>query len=204
MPIQSGYHSRGYLPHLKVEGADYFVTFRLADSLPRELILRLIAQRDDLLRCAAHERPDHHDHVRSELFAWYAAEVDSLLDQHTGAAWLRDPQIAQLTSIALSHFDGERYTLHAWCVMPNHVHAVVRPLGAHTLDTILQNWKSYTAHEANRILGRTGAFWQTESYDHWIRDAADFSHCVRYTEDNPMKAKLCAAPTDWPWSSAAK
>ena len=202
-PIHEGIRSRGYLPHIKVAGAAYFVTFRLADSLPREVMLRLKEQRDDLLRRAVEAHQDQAT-TRRELHAWYAAEVDSILDQHTGAAWLREPRIANLVATALRHFENDRYTLHAWCVMPNHVHVVVRPLGAHTLDSILQSWKSYTAHEANKMLHRDGPFWQPESYDHWIRDDADLHHCCRYTEENPLKAKLCGTPNDWRWSSARK
>ncbi len=205
MPIHYGYHHRGYLPHLKVSGAAYFVTFRLADSLPRDVVLRLKERREDLLRRAAEEDPNDLTQARRELFAWYAAEVDTTLDQHHGAAWLRQPVVAQLVFAALRHFDGSRYTLHAACVMPNHVHAVLRPLGTHALESILHSWKSFTAPKANRILGRVGhPFWQHESYDHWIRDDADFAHCVRYTEENPVKARLCARSADWPWSSAKK
>ena len=205
MSIHYGYHHRGYLPHLKISGVAYFVTFRLTDSLPREVVVRLKERREHLLRRAAHDHPDDHEHFRRELFKWYAAEVDGALDQHTGAAWLRQPLIADLVANALRHFDGTRYTLHTWCVMPNHVHAVVRPLGAHALDAILHSWKSFTATAANRKLGRVGRrFWQHESYDHWIRDDADFAHCVRYTEENPVKARLCGSVEDWPWSSAAK
>jgi REP element-mobilizing transposase RayT len=205
MPLESGYHHRGYLPHIKVAGAAYFVTFRLADSLPRETILRLKAHREDLLRRAAQNRPDDEGRVRRELFAWYAAEVDSVLDQHIGACCLREPQIAALVTTALGHFDGERYRLHAWCVMPNHVHAVVRPIDPHALDKILHSWKSYTAIQANRLLHCTGqSFWQHESYDHWIRDEADLLHCIRYTEENPVGAQLCRRAEDWSWSSAKK
>jgi REP element-mobilizing transposase RayT len=205
MPIRSGYHSRGYLPHLKIEGAAYFVTFRLADSLPREVVIRLKEQREDLLHRAAQKEPAEVESHRKQLFAWHAAEVDSALDQHTGAAWLRDSRIAELVSGALHYFDGERYHLHAWCVMPNHIHAVVRPIGAHALDAILHSWKSFTATEANRTLHRTGQpFWQRESFDHWIRDDVDSAHCCHYTEENPVKAGLCVTAAQWPWSSAAR
>ena len=205
MPIHDGYHHRGYLPHIKISGAAYFVTFRLADSLPREVILRLKEQRENLLHQAAQRSIEDQDHLRRELFAWYAAEVDSVLDQHIGAAWLQEPRVAELVFGALRHFDNTRYTLHAACVMPNHVHVVVRPLGTHTLDSILHSWKSYTATQGNRLLNRVGhSFWQHESYDHWIRDDTDFAHCVRYTEDNPVKARLCTNPRGWPWSSAGR
>lgn len=203
MPIESGYHSRGYLPHIKVSGAAYFVTFRLADSLPRDVVVRLKERRDDLLARIAHEKSTDAERRRRESFARYASEVDAVLDQHTGASWLRDAQIAVLVSRAVMHFNEERYRLHAWCVMPNHVHAVVRPVGRHTLDSILHSWKSYTATAANKTLQRIGKpFWQHETYDHWIRDDADLAHCVRYTEQNPVKAGLCERPEAWPWSSA--
>jgi REP element-mobilizing transposase RayT len=205
MPIHDGYHHRGYLPHLKVARAAYFVTFRLADSLPRDAVLRLKEQRDDLLQRAAREKPDDHEHTRRALFVWYAAEVDAVLDQHSGASWLRQPRVAELVAGALRHFEGERYVLHAWCVMPNHVHVVVRPHLGHALDTILHSWKFYTGNEANKLIGRPGEnFWQAESYDHWIRDEEDFAHCCRYTEENPVKAGLVACAADWPWSSATK
>lgn len=199
MPIQNGYHHRGYLPHLKVTGAAYFVTFRLADSLPRAVLLGLREQRDDLLRRAVAGSTEG---FRSRVFAQYAAEVDSALDRHSGEAWLRDPRIASVAASALGYFEAQRYRLQAWCVMPNHIHAVVRPLDPYALDEILQAWKSYTAHAANQLLGRSGPFWQRESYDHWIRDESDLAHCVCYTEDNPVKAGLCTAPSEWPWSSA--
>ena len=192
------------MPPIKVDGAAYFITFRLADSLPREAVLLLKEQRADLLRRAADAKQDQ-TVTQQQLHAWYAAEVDSVLDQHTGEAWLRDSRIADIVVGAIRHFEGTRYATYAWCVMPNHVHAVLRPMGAHSLEEILHSWKSFTALEANRRLARTGKpFWQHESYDHWIRDDLDLAHCCRYTEENPVKANLCASADAWPWGSAAK
>lgn len=203
--MRNGFHSRGYLPHLKVEGAAYFVTFRLADSLPRETVLRLKERRADLVHRTNLETSSDQNDIRSRLLAWYSAEVDSALDRHCGAAWLRRPEIAAIVATALRHFEADRYALHAWCIMPNHVHAVVQPHAANTLESILHSWKSYTANRANQSLGKTGeSFWQTESYDHWIRDGMDFAHCCRYTEDNPVAAGLVAQAADWHWSSAAQ
>ena len=79
--------------------------------------------------------------------------------------------------------------------MPNHVHVVFRPIGNHQLAAILHSWKSYTANAANRILKRTGSFWQREYYDHLIRNEEDFLRIVRYVMNNPVKAGL----RDWPW-----
>jgi REP element-mobilizing transposase RayT len=95
----------------------------------------------------------------------------------------------------LLHYDRVRYLLLAWCVMPNHVHVVFRPMENHTLAQIVQTWKSYSAHKANRLLGRSGEFWQREYYDHLVRDEADLHRIVRYVLENPRKAKLA----DWPW-----
>ena len=78
---------------------------------------------------------------------------------------------------------------------PNFKHAVVQPLGAHTLAAILKSWKGFTGGDAKRRLMRTGVFWQAEYYDHLIRDTSDFAHSVRYVLENPSRAGLL----DWPW-----
>ncbi len=203
MPVMSGYHSRGYLPHLKVEGASYFVTFRLADSLPREAIAALGERSSDLGRRARTQDRERDAGNRREAMARQAFEIDAILNGHAGAAWMRDRRVADVVAESLRFFDGDRYTLHAWCVMPNHVHSVLQPLGEHTLGSILHTWKSFSSHKANRILAREGrTFWQHESYDHWIRDRQDLAFCCDYTEGNPVKAGLCRRPEDWPWSSA--
>lgn len=195
MPTFSGLHSRGYLPHLKVEGGTYFVTFRLADSLPQDALERLTAWRVDQLRRLASGQSH-------ELDARFSAELDAQLDRGGGACWLNDARVAGQVAESLRHFDGARYRLHAWVIMPNHVHALVQPLPGHALEQILHGWKSFTAHRANETLGRAGSFWQPESYDHWVRNETELEHYRRYTEQNPVKARLCGQPHDWPWSSA--
>jgi REP element-mobilizing transposase RayT len=191
------------LPHIKKEGAAYFVTFRLADSLPALEVDRLVRERAALLADAlAHKRPLTW-HEEQQLWAWYSEKVERLLDAGQGDCWLRRADIAGLVANALKFFDGERYELRSWVVMPNHVHAVVWPRPGHTLGKILHSWKSFTATQANRLLQREHQpFWQTESYDHWIRDDDERVRLVVYVEANPVKARLCARPEDWPWSSA--
>lgn len=125
----------------------------------------------------------------------HSERVETYLDAGHGACWLRQPGIAQLVADAVRFFDGQRYQLHAWCVMPNHVHVILAPAAGHTLASVLHSWKSFTAKAANRQLGRTGAFWQEEYYDHLIRNADDYAHAVRYLTENPVKAGL----PDWPW-----
>ncbi len=120
----------------------------------------------------------------------------------SGSCLLKDPQLADLVQQSLIHFEGERYFLSAWCVMPNHVHVVVSPLGRHLISKILHSWKSYTAHEINRRLEGSGPVWERESFDHIIRTADHLSRFISYIENNPVAAGFCATPQDWPFSSA--
>jgi len=123
-------------------------------------------------------------------------------DAGHGACWLRDERIAALVENALLHFDGQRYRLIAWCVMPNHVHGLIETLDAWPLASILHSWKSYTAHIANEILRRSGDFWFREYYDRFIRDERHFRSAVTYIERNPVKARFVRLPEEWRWSSA--
>src|ERR1035437_7720773 len=113
MPISTGFHSRGYLPHLKVEGATYFVTFRLADSLPREVLARLKSQRDDQLRRSDQLSVENGNQSQRQRLEWYASEIDALLDRSTGESWLRRAPIATLVVEALTHFLSTHYELAA-------------------------------------------------------------------------------------------
>ena len=200
--LTAGFHSRDHLPHLKREGGSYFVTFRLTGTLPAEVLLQLKQERETILaQSLAAKRPLTWAE-QEELFRWYASRVDAYLDAGHGECWLRQPELAQLVADALRFHAGQRFDLLAWVVMPNHVHVVVRPLGGFTLSQITKSWKGFTAHEANGKLGRTGEFWQGESYDHLIRDDEDMHRCCHYTTMNPVNARLCAQPEDWRWSSA--
>src|SRR6266487_4160778 len=158
--------SRGSLPHWEVDEGLYSVTFRLADSLPKEAYQRIRdearAFQNALTQCkpTAVER----DKIRRFLFA----RIDEQLDAGFGSCWMKRSEIAKLVADALKFFDGHRYDLLAWCVMPNHVHAVVQTKAGETLDGICGSWKSYTAREANRILCREGRFWQREYFDRLI------------------------------------
>lgn len=115
---------------------------------------------------------------------------------------MNDPRIASTVQNALLFFDGRRYRLHAWVVMPNHVHALLTPLAGWELGQILHFWKSFTANECNKLLGRHGKFWQKESFDRYVRDERHYHNAVAYIERNPVKAGLCEKPEDWRWSSA--
>jgi len=139
---------------------------------------------------------------QEQLFVWYCDKVDAYLDAGHGECFLKRPAVAELVAGALKFFDGDRYELRAWVVMPNHVHVVVWPKPPWTLSQVLHSWKSFTSTKANQILQRTGQpFWQQESFDHLIRNDEDMARCSAYTVNNPVKAGLCARPEDWPWSS---
>ena len=193
--IAHSIRSRGYLPHWESDHATYFVTFRLADSLPRELLDRLRHERDafDRAEQAGTQVPADRDRARKLRVILQKAE--QCLDDGLGQCYLRDPRIAKIVADSIRHFNAQRYRLRAWCVMPNHVHVIFSPLQEHTLEAILHTWKSYSALEANKLLGRTGRFWQREYFDHLVRHEASLLKITRYVRDNPQKAGL----VNWPW-----
>jgi REP element-mobilizing transposase RayT len=190
---------RGRLPHWESAHACYFVAFRLADSLPASVLRQIELERIDIVHTAEAMKRELSADERRRMTALTGERIEEYLDVATGSCFLRKRAVAEKMVHALQHFDGARYRLFAWCVMPNHVHVVFQPLADHTLAEIVHGWKSYTAKEANRLLQRTGVFWQREYYDHLVRDGADFRRVVRYVLENPEKAGLL----DWPWVSAA-
>jgi len=201
--LLDGYHTRNQLPHRKRQGGTYFVSFRLAGTLPHTLIAELKRERELIVENAERAQRPLSWTERRRLFEWYSERVDSWLDACHGECWLRRKEIADLVAGAVQFFEGCRYDLLAWVVMPNHVHVVVQPLGEHSLSAILHSWKSFTANRANDLLKRSGKpFWQVEAYDHLIRDEEDLNRCRAYTEFNPVKAGLCEYPEQWQWSSA--
>jgi len=182
-----------FLPHWTLEGAIYHVIFRLRDSLPREVLERFEEEKKQLQRQAAGKRLSKEEARRLNYLV--SDRVEQYLDAGHGECLMKNPRIADLVQGALTHFDGERYHLHAWAVMPNHVHAVVQPLPGFPLEKITHSWKSFTAHETNKLLGREGEVWMKESYDHMIRNEAAYHAVVRYVLENPAKGKL----ENWKW-----
>lgn len=177
---QKGWHSRGYLPHFDAVGVVQAVTFRLGDSLPEHVVHMLKEQGKDGLRRRT------------------AAE----LDRGYGSCALKHDGAAALVEQALFHFDGGRYRLLAWVVMPNHVHVVVETLQGWQLGGIVKSWKAFSAAGINRLLGRRGTLWQPDYFDRRIRGDHHLAAAVRYVEDNPVTAGLVARPEEWPYSSA--
>jgi len=159
------------LPHWHQPGATYFVTFRLADSLPAEVRERL----EEMRRLND-----------SEAFAW----IERHLDAGHGSCLLQNPGHATTVASTLRHFDGRRYLLGAFVIMPNHVHALVTPTHPDTLTTILHSWKSYSANQLQRRAGITGRVWQEESFDRLVRDEGELVKFHGYIAGNPSAANL--------------
>jgi REP element-mobilizing transposase RayT len=183
-----GWYSRGYLPHWDHPGMIQSLNFRLAGSLPASVVERW---KVELARQPESEA--------TKAIHW---RVEEYLDAGHGECWLRRTDIARLTENALLHFDGQRYRLLAWCVMPNHVHAMIETREGFPLPDVLHSWKSFIGNQANKLLGRHGEFWQREYLDRYIRNAEHYAQAVAYIEENPVKAGLARVKTDWPWSSA--
>ena len=159
--------TRGYLPHLETQEGIYFVTFRLADSLPKELVLQLLKEHDTIRNARLAETTTSGDLSRLRELRTLMKKAERCLDSGHGHCYLCDARVARIVAEALRHFHGQRYRLFAWCVMPNHVHVLFSPLREHNLDAILHSWKSFSAHQANVLLARRGPFWQREYFDHF-------------------------------------
>jgi Rad3-related DNA helicase/REP element-mobilizing transposase RayT len=184
-----------YLPHWERAGAIYAINFRLADSLPVHVVDQWRVERDAIVETAQQSNRPLTEVELDQLKHLFSERIERFLDAGTGSCWLRQEPIARLVAEQLKRFDGKRYALLAWCVMPNHVHAVVQPVEGFDLPGILHSWKSYTANKANKLLGRHGEFWQPEYYDHLIRDDAALEHAIDYAWKNPDNAGL----ESWEW-----
>lgn len=180
------WYSRGYLPHFDGKCEVQFVTFRLSDSLPQDVLnkRRIELKQDEITDAAFRKRVEHY------------------LDQGYGACWLKHVAVATTVQETLQKWDDDKYRLISWVIMPNHVHILIELMGDSSLSNIMHSIKSYTAHESNKILGKKGAFWFVESFDRYIRHGKHYTNVIRYIENNPVKARLCKRPEDWVFSSA--
>jgi len=158
------------------------------------------------------------EYRRLEFHRRWFGKFEEALHEERGPLWLKDPRVAKVVSDSLHHLDGESYTLHAYCVMANHVHTLFTPFldelsltevndpllrfesDNPTLGAIMQSLKGYTAREANKLLDRRGKFWDPESYDHEVRNGNEFCRIRSYILNNPVKAGLVRESADWRWS----
>jgi len=191
--------TRRKLPHWFQPGVAVFVTFRTKDSLPRKVIqlwqaeladwlqrhnLPIAAVQDfGLLKNLALPLQREFRRLRDRL--WHRA-----LDDCHGECVLREKENARIVGEAMRHFDGDRYDLDSFVVMPNHVHLLVQFRPGFDLATQATSWLHYSAFRINQRMGRKGKFWQPEPFDHLVRSAEQFEYLRSYVAENPTKATL--------------
>lgn len=187
------------LPHWQQPGVTYFVTFRTADSIPAPALKQWVYERNQWLRRhginpLARDLDRRIEQLpkleRKQFQSTFTKKWHALLDECHGACVLKRPDLSQEVANSLKHFDGLRYQLGDFVVMPNHVHLLVMFPGLEQLRLQCRSWKKYTAGKINRVLGRKGPFWQDESFDHIVRSQEQFDYFRWYLADNPQRAKL--------------
>jgi len=178
---------RRHLPHWRQAGATYFVTFRMADSIPQSKLQELNLWRQQWERT----HPEPRKEEDWEAYAkHYMTLIERWMDEGHGECVFQDAECAEILREALMQYAGERYDLFAYVVMPNHCHVVVQPLSDWELEKIIGRWKGASGRVVNAKLGRSGALWQQESYDRIIREEKHLRRVVRYVGKNPEKAGI--------------
>ena len=173
------------LPHWKQDGKLYFVTWRQADSLPREKREQLQRERDTwLARYGGTPLQELPVQLRVEYYRLFDARVQQWLDAGYGSCVLKRPGPKRIMIEALHHFNKVRYRIGTFAIAGNHVHVLVAPVAGIDLSEITHSWKSFTAHAINKHLGRTGQLWQHESYDHLVRNEEELRRIEVYIADH--------------------
>ncbi len=184
------------LPHWIKPRGTYFLTFRTADSLPANVVLRLREEFEADLRALVRRlgRAPEEEETRA-LRTERHRRAERHLDKGYGACHVRDPRVAALATDAIRFFDGDRYDLHAWCLMPNHAHVLLTLCDEWSPIEVAGSWKKFSSRRINVVLGVSGSFWQEEGFHHLVRGPNSFARVRRYIWDNPASAGVC----DWPW-----
>jgi len=206
---------RRNLPHLQPRGATFFVTFRLAGSLPETLVEQWRQERKWLAHLEQ-GNPNHFAQIELDFERVWFAKFESVLDGAScGPLWLKNEDVADQIAESLHYRDGKVYRLDAFSIMPNHSHVVFKPLAHpnssstaidqteqiyYSLASIMQSLKGFTAHACNHLLHREGEFWAHESYDHYIRDQEEWDRVVAYVINNPVKARYVSEWQKWKWN----
>ncbi len=228
------------LPHIQPPGATFFITTRLAGSLPQSVILEL-AERAPRVKAkdSVAEGPDTEADLRERERFWFREYERLLHETKSGARWLTDDRIAAILAESIHYKDGNHYRLDAFCVMPNHLHVVLMPrprveipsdvslcsdgkgnvgylerlpegsrrfvkVEYYSLASIMHRIKRRSAREGNKVLCRSGEFWEHESYDHYMRDPDEWQRTIAYVLNNPVKAGLVRHRKEWKWSYVAQ
>jgi putative transposase len=187
-------------PHWSQAGAIVFVTFRTVDSIPREVLQRWDREKNDWLERRNLLDGRHWSDVIPKLDARIRSEFDrrfnrcreAYLDTCAGQCLLRKPELASIVKEALLHFDGDRYRMGDFVIMPNHVHLLAAFSDPQAMEKQFDSWLHYTAYRIHQATGQKGHFWQQEPFDHIIRSVEQYEYLRHYIAENPRKAKLRA------------
>lgn len=187
-------------PHWSQAGAVVFITFRTQDSIPREVIQRWDREKQEWLRRRGWDTQNHWSLIVEQLYEEDRLDFhrtfnrcrEEFLDACQGECLLRKPELSKIVADSLLHFDGERYRMGDFVVMPNHVHLLAAFESPDALKAQCDSWLHYTALQINKAMGTKGKFWQQEPFDHLVRSAEQFEHLKRYIAENPHKAGLSA------------
>jgi len=199
-PEDTRYHRN--LPHIHPEGYPLFITFRLADSLPLDVLQELKAQRERELSVLKNQSPDEIYEIEKEYFGRYDAWLDRCV---SGPRWLEDKAAADIVADKIHFMNGKYFQLTAYCIMPNHVHLLIESIitnhlrhrgktAKYPVTDTLRLLKGSTARACNLKLNRSGQFWNHESHDHYVRDEQELERIIKYILYNPVKAELVE---DW-------
>jgi REP element-mobilizing transposase RayT len=179
--------TRRYLPHWQLDEGLYFVTWRLADSLPQSLLRQWNEERKHWLR----KNPKPWDGQTREAYQKaFPRRLEAWLDAGYGACVLKEPACATILSEVMLRFDGVRYDMASFVLMPNHVHTLFQLRGTTQLDNLLKAWKGASARKINLHLNRRGTLWVDESRDTSIRNPDHLVRSYNYIRNNPEKAGL--------------
>jgi putative transposase len=204
MDYREFYYSK--LPHIQPLGGTFFITTRLAGSIPQVEKVKLVEEyelRKRQLKATTDNPEFELDKLERIFFAKYEAIVDKA---EMGPMWLRDEKIAKVVAGAFHFWDTKKYDLMAYSIMSNHIHLVFTLNETNDknpviiLDRVMQSLKGFTAIECNKQLKRSGAFWEHGSFDRMPRDRYELHRIVQYTLQNPVKAGLCKDWQDWKWT----
>jgi len=184
-------------PHWSQAGSIVFLTFRTHDSIPREVIARWEREKWDWLRkrgahaaTLAEALASLSSIQRRDFHVTFNRCREDYLDTCQGLCPLRQPDLAKIVADSLLHFDGQRYRLGDFVVMPNHVHLLAVFPSEDAMRKQCDSWLHYTAVQLNRALQSRGSFWQEEPFDHLVRSPQQYEYLRMYIADNPEKAGL--------------
>ncbi len=204
------------MPHIRPIGATFFITMRLGDSLPQHIVREMKMEFERKKKQIMLDHPDDHEALIYDEQKRFFGKYDHQLDHKPyGECYLQQREVAKVIIGELELMDGKHFDLQAYCIMPNHLHLLVdtsiqlqgKDINESNLDDnyiqlneVLKGFKGRSARYANQAIGRSGNFWQKDSYDHYVRDDKEWNNIANYILNNPVKAGLAEQQSDWEYS----